>query len=85
MLPNEMKSVILSSTKKPDFNSSKFKSYRDSKKSDSKKITKAMLHNLLSTMSDDDNSISNNNSSNGYSDENLVKNDDFKRKMKLFY
>ena len=72
MLPNEMKSIILSSTKKSDFNSSKFKSYRDSKKYGSKKVTKAILHDLLSTISDNDNSISNNNSSNGSSDENLV-------------
>ena len=77
MLPNEMKSVILSSTKKSYFNSSKLKSYRDSKKSDSKKITKAMLYDLLRTMSDDDNSISNNKSINKSSNETLVKNDNF--------
>ena len=74
ILPNDMKSVILFSTKKSDFNSPKFKSYKDSKKSDSRKITKAMVHSLLSTISDDD-SISNNKSSNESSDENFVTND----------
>ena len=58
MLPNEMKSVILSPFKKTDSNEAKFKNSQDSKKPCSKKITKSMLHDLLSTMSDDDNSKS---------------------------
>ena len=55
MLPNDMKSVILS--KKIDSNQPKFKNPQDSKKPYSKKITKSMLHDLLSTMSDNDDSI----------------------------
>ena len=54
MLPNEMKTIILSLSKSY-FNLTKTKNYKDSKKSYPKKITKAILYNFLSTMSDDDN------------------------------
>ena len=59
MLPNDMKSVILS--KKTDSNQVKFKNPQDSKKPYSKKITKSMLHDILSTMSDDDDGKSDDN------------------------
>ena len=59
-----MKFIILSLTKKLDFNINKYKSYEDPKKSYPKKITKAMLHNLLSTMSNNDDNGSNDKCSN---------------------
>ena len=55
MLPNEMKTIILSLSKLY-FNSTKTKNYKDSKKLYPKKITKDILYDLLSTMSDDDDS-----------------------------
>ena len=63
-----MKSVILSPTKKPCFNATKPKNYKD-KKYYPKKITKAMLHDLVSATSNDDYHCSNNDGSNELSDE----------------
>ena len=68
MLPNEMKTIILSLSKLY-FNLTKTKNYKDSKKSYPKKITKAMLYDLLSTMSDDNDSKNNDESSSESSNE----------------
>ena len=67
MLPNEMKTIILSLSKLY-FNSTKTKNYKDSKKPYPNKIMKAMLYDLFSPISDNNNSKINNESSNESSD-----------------
>ena len=60
MLPNNIKSIILSQNKKTDFSQNKSKKYKYSKISYPKKITKAILHDLLSNMSNKEESSNRN-------------------------